>query len=108
MSELSPSQSADVIKWQHDSMNREARENGWNDKYGIGYVAVKCSSSTKLPRRSGVELPLLNPQEARDGLNFLTGYQGSDEPDTDYEEIQRLVDQGIACAADARKMVKGE
>jgi len=72
MTELRPSQAADVIQWFHAAENDETRQKGWKDKVTLGLAALHAARVVPgLETRQGDAL--LTHREASMGMEYIEG-----------------------------------
>ena len=108
MSELTPSQAADIILWQQASMNRVPHARGWKDKVGLGHVTVRCANFVKMarPPDGTKEVPVLTHKEAARGLDYINlkeVIRHKHDGVANDARVDKLVDSGVACYSDARQ-----
>ncbi len=97
MSELTPSQAADVIRWVHDGENKETRRHGWKDKVSLGLAAVHATKVVPglEPQGGG---PLLTHREASVGLQYadrVTPFRGATAESRNYDWAERAAGEAV-------------
>lgn len=103
-SELTPEQSADVIKYFHDSENAQYRQNGWRDKISIGQSAIHTTRSRESITLDGI--PALTNSEMGKGLNYII--EVPKKPKLTDEMLDAAVDKMNLSYDAARRMFEQE
>lgn len=95
-SELTPEQSADVIRYYHAGENDASRKSGWKDKIALGRSAIHTTktSETILPEGGSV----LTSAEMGRGLAHITGAAG----EAKVVSMARNIDDSIEDLVDKR------
>lgn len=101
MTELSPSQAADVIQWFHAAENAETRQKGWKDKVTLGLAALHAARVVPgLETRQG--RALLTHREGSIGMDYLVGPAHSDIIEAYFNSPPREPDWAERQAGDRR------